>query len=188
MIQPNPSLDFRPWQEGDEESLVALANNRKIWRNLTNGFPHPYRTEHAVSWISHADRRPSDGRQWAVLVDGEIAGGVGFSRLADLATRTAAIGYWLGEPYWGRGLATEALTRATHRAFQDFDFVRLEAAVLEWNPASRRVLEKAGYTLEARQAKRVFKDGQCCDAFLYRLLRESWAPPSGEHAAVGKPT
>ncbi|MFP6641227.1 MAG: GNAT family protein [Myxococcota bacterium] len=177
MGQPNPSLTFRPWQKGDEEALAALANNRKIWRNLTEGFPHPYRIEDAVSWIRYARSRRSGETALAVLVDGQIAGGVGFRRQADLSSRTAVIGYWLGEPYWGRGIATRALMHATHQAFQNFDFVRLEAGVLEWNPASRRVLEKAGYSLEVRHAKRIFKDGQVCDEFLYVLLRDDWNPP-----------
>jgi RimJ/RimL family protein N-acetyltransferase len=178
MTKKTQSLDLRPWQEGDEGALVKIANNRKIWRNLTERFPHPYTMKDAVSWIEHANSEPSDAINLALLANGQIAGGAGFERRGDLSTRTAEMGYWLGEPYWGKGFATRALVHTTQKAFEDFDFVRLEAGVIEWNPASKRVLEKAGYTFEARHAKRLFKDGQHCDEFIYALLREDWNPSS----------
>jgi len=165
-------IALRPWQPGDEDALVRLADNRRIWRNLTNRFPHPYRHEDAIAWIDVANQKPADARHCAILLEGEVAGSVGFQRLEDLATRTAEIGYWIGEPFWGRGLATEALRRATAQAFDEFDFVRLQAGVLAWNPASCRVLEKVGYALEARLQKQVYKDGEVCDLLLYVLLRD----------------
>lgn len=164
-------MQLRPWQTEDEETLIRLANNRKVWRNLTNRFPHPYRHQDAVEWIAAANSDPDNGINLAILVEAEVVGGVGFRRGDDLGTRTAEIGYWLGEPHWGRGIATEALLQASRIAFSEFDFVRLEASVLDWNPASRRVLEKAGYSLEARRRQRIFKDGVICDDWLYSLLR-----------------
>ena len=65
-----------------------------------------------------------------------------------------------------------ALASATKLAFRDFDFVRLQAGVLEWNPASRRVLEKVGYSLEGLHRRHIYKDGEICDQFMYALLRE----------------
>jgi ribosomal-protein-alanine N-acetyltransferase len=165
-------IELRLWQPGDEDALVRLADNRRIWRNLTNRFPHPYRREDAIDWIDIANQKPDDARHFAVLLDGVLAGSVGFQRLGDLSTRTAEIGYWIGEPFQGRGIATEALRRATAQAFAEFDFVRLQAGVLAWNPASGRVLEKAGYALEARLQKQVYKDGEVCDLLLYVLLRD----------------
>ena len=81
--------------------------------------------------------------------------------------RSAEIGYWLGEPFWGRGIATAALRALTDYAFANHDIVRLDAGVFEWNPASMRVLEKVGYVLEGRLRKSVTKDGQTIDGFLY---------------------
>jgi RimJ/RimL family protein N-acetyltransferase len=77
----------------------------------------------------------------------------------------------LGEPYWGRGIATEAVRAVTDYAFRTFDLCRLHAGVFEWNPASMRVLEKAGYTLEARHRRSVTKDGQTIDRLVYALVR-----------------
>lgn len=164
-------LTLRPWRAGDEAALVRHGDNRRIWRNLTNQFPSPYTREGAVAWIHHANALPGDAIHHAIEVDGEAVGGVGFARLADLQSRTAEIGYWVGEAYWRRGLATEALRRHTALAFAEMDFVRLQAGVLDWNPASCRVLEKAGYRLESRQLRNVFKDGEVCDTFLYTMLR-----------------
>ena len=136
-------LTLRPWRTGDEAALVRHGDNRRIWRNLTNQFPSPYTREDAVAWIHHANALPDDAIHHAIEVDGEPVGGVGFARLADLQSRTAEIGYWVGEAHWGRGVATEALRRHTALAFAEMDFVRLQAGVLAWNPASCRVLEKA---------------------------------------------
>lgn len=164
-------IELRPWQPGDVAPLAAIANNRKIWRNMTNRFPFPYTREAAEQWIRVANERPRDQRHFAVLVDDQVAGGAGFTRLDDLATRSAEIGYWLGEPWWGQGIAGRALAHATEVAFRDYDFVRLQANVLAWNPRSCRVLEKAGYTCEARLARAAFKDNEICDLLLYAMLR-----------------
>jgi RimJ/RimL family protein N-acetyltransferase len=166
------SVEIRLWQPGDERVLPELANNRRIWRNLTNRFPHPYGHADAVEWIRSANRQPDDTRHFAVVSADRVVGAVGFERLKDLNTRTAEIGYWVGEPYWGSGIATRALELATECAFRDFDFVRLQAGVLGWNGASCRVLEKAGYSLEARLHDQGFKDGEVCDIVLYALLRK----------------
>jgi RimJ/RimL family protein N-acetyltransferase len=140
---------------------------------MTNRFPHPYTRKDAEHWIGTANTHPSDARHLAILLGDEIVGGAGFERLGGLNTRTAEVGYWVGKPYWGRGIATQAVRLVTGIAFGELDFVRLQARVLEWNPASCRVLEKAGYELEARLRRHGFKDGQICDIWLYALLRPS---------------
>ena len=109
--------------------------------------------------------------QFAIVLAGELVGGIGIEPGVDVFRRSAEIGYWLGEPFWGRGLATEALRGATDYAFTTFDICRLEAGVFEWNPASARVLEKAGYTLEGRARLAVVKDGRTGDRLQYALVR-----------------
>lgn len=172
MVQSGEKVNIRFWQPGDEDLLVHLADNRKLWRNLTDRFPHPYRRKDAMDWIRIANSQPRDAQHFAVVAGTAVVGGVGFERLQDLQTRTAEIGYWIGEPFWGRGIATAALVAATVLAFRGFDFVRLQAGVLDWNPASCRVLEKAGYSCEGRLRQQVYKDGEVCDLFMYSLLRE----------------
>ena len=89
----------------------------------------------------------------------------------DAHRRAAEIGFWLGEPFWGRGIATSALREFTEYAFAQFDLLRLQGCVFEWNPASARVLEKAGYVCEGRLLQGVVKEGQVVDAFLYAINR-----------------
>jgi RimJ/RimL family protein N-acetyltransferase len=160
---------LRPWRVGDEASLVRHANNRRVWRNLSR-LPHPYTREDADAWIATASVR-SPAVDFAIVVDGEAVGGIGVELGRDVFIRSAEIGYWLGEAYWGRGIATEALRAMTEYAFATFDLCRLQAGVFEWNPASMRVLEKAGYTLEARHRKNVTKDGETIDRLVYALVR-----------------
>ena len=162
---------LRPWREGDEDALVRHANSSAVWRNLTDRFPNPYTLENARWWLDFNRGLGRPAPHLAVVYQGEAIGGVGAERKADLARLTAEVGYWLGERFWGRGLATEALRLATRYAFERFDFERLEAHVLAWNPASCRVLEKAGYTLEGRQRKGSLKDGELVDTWLYARLR-----------------
>ncbi len=157
----------REWRPADADSLVLHANNIKIWRNLHDAFPLPYTRADAEIWIQQASPN-----HFAIAVDGAAVGGIGLHPGTDVHRRIAAIGYWLGEAFWGRGIATEAVRAFTEYTFATFDFVRLEAHVFEWNLASARVLEKAGYTLEARLRKRVTKESRTVDSFLYALIRE----------------
>ena len=169
-------LDVGPWQvrsfrDGDAEALARYANNRSVWRNLNDYFPHPYTIDDAQQWIALTQQEEPE-RNFAVASATEVIGGIGLKLRDDVSRRSAEIGYWLGEPYWGRGIATAVLQAMTDYAFAEFDIVRLEALVFEWNPASCRVLEKAGYVQEARLRKAVYKDGQLIDRFVYAMVRE----------------
>ncbi|HEX3553087.1 MAG TPA: GNAT family N-acetyltransferase [Thermoanaerobaculia bacterium] len=164
-------LVLRPWREGDEESLVRHANNRKVWINLRDHFPHPYTLSDARSWIGRCVAAPRPPTSLAVEYAGEAIGGVGLLPMADVARFTAEVGYWFGEAWWGRGFATEALRRLTGYAFESFQYERLEAWVFATNPASARVLEKAGYEREAILRRAAFKDGRFLDCHLYVRLR-----------------
>jgi RimJ/RimL family protein N-acetyltransferase len=163
---------LRPWRAGDVRSLVRYADNPNVARNLKDRFPSPYRAADARAWIKRVSRE-TPPTSFAIVVDGEAVGGVGLELGRDVFRRSAEIGYWLGEPFWGRGIATEALGAMTDYAFEQFDICRLEAGVFEWNPASRRVLEKAGYTLEGRARLSVTKGERTGDRLLYAVVRPS---------------
>jgi ribosomal-protein-alanine N-acetyltransferase len=156
----------RDWRESDRAALVRFANNRKVWRNLKDRFPHPYTHRDAESWLALA-RSDAGKTGWAIEVDGLAVGGVGLVPLQDVHARSAHIGYWLGEPYWGRGIMTAVVRAVTDHAFGNGRFLRLEAPVFAWNPASMRVLEKCGYAREGVLRKSVFKDGEVIDSVLY---------------------
>jgi [ribosomal protein S5]-alanine N-acetyltransferase len=161
---------LRPWRAGDEPSLVRYADNRNVSRNLKDRFPSPYTTADAEDWVTLASAQ-TPPTSLAIVVDGAAVGGIGIELGTDIFRRSAEIGYWLGEPFWGRGIATEALRAMTEYAFERFDICRLEAGVFEWNPASARVLEKNGYVLEGRARLGVLKNGRLGDRLLYALVR-----------------
>jgi RimJ/RimL family protein N-acetyltransferase len=150
---------------------VRHANSRKVSINLRDRFPYPYTVNDARMWlemvVGHAPET-----NFAIDVGGEAAGGIGFTLQPDVARRSAEIGYWLGEEYWGRGITTEALIAVTDHAFANYDLCRLYAHVFEWNGASARVLEKAGYTFEGRLRKSVTKEGQTIDQLMYAMVKE----------------
>ena len=166
---PLARAEVRSWQEGDAESVALYANNRKIWRNLRDAFPHPYAIDDARAFIRSALER-SPETLYAIAIDGRAAGGIGFTLHGDVERVSAEIGYWLGEPFWGQGITTEALKAVTRHALEAHGLTRVFAVPFEWNPASFRVLEKAGYVLEARLRRSAVKDGQVIDQLLYAYV------------------
>ncbi len=165
-----PGWEVRSWLPADAEALARAADNPAVARNLRDSFPHPYRVEHAREWIVAA-RVAQPATQFAIAIDGVVAGGIGLLPGRDIYRRSAELGYWRAEPYWGRGVATAAVRAVTAWAFPTLGLARIFAGVLEWNPASCRVLEKAGFTLEARMRRHVTKEGRTMDEFLYALVR-----------------
>ena len=160
------SCVVREWLWKDRDSLVRHANNRNVWINLRDRFPHPYTKDDARRWLDCViGLQPVTN--FAISVKDEAVGGIGFSIQTDVGFRSAEIGYWLGEEFWGRGIATDALVAVTEYAFANYDLSRVYAHVFEWNGASARVLEKAGYNLEGRMIKSVTKDGKTIDQLMY---------------------
>ena len=173
MILHLPKLTLRPFLPSDVESLARHANNRRIWQNLRDGFPHPYTKGDAERWVAHAASMTEPQGVFAIVIDELVAGGIGVHRLDKNPgyRDTAELGYWLAGPYWGRGLMTEAVRAVTRYAFDELGLFRIEAGVFGWNVSSVRVLEKTGYSFEGRLRKQVFKDGQRVDVLLYSRLR-----------------
>ena len=157
---------LRGWEDGDRDSLLAHANNRAVWRNLKDRFPHPYTERDADAWLALARAQP-DRLNWAIEVDGAAVGCIGLEPLADVGAQTTHIGYWLGEAFWGRGIMTAAVRAISEHAFSPLGYVRIETPVFAWNPASMRVLEKCGYVREGVLRRSVFKDGELIDSVLY---------------------
>jgi RimJ/RimL family protein N-acetyltransferase len=134
---------IRSYRAGDAPALVAYADNRSVSRNLRDRFPYPYTPQAADGWLRHvATQEPETS--FAIATAKELIGGIGLELGEDVHHRTAEIGFWLGEPFWGRGIVTDAVTAFTPWAFERFDLLRIWAGVFESNPASARVLEKAG--------------------------------------------
>lgn len=165
---------LRPWRAGDEASLQRNADNYNVWRNLRDLFPHPYTMDDAKWWVENACSLERVG--FAIEVDGAAVGGIGCTAKQDVYRFTGELGYWLGEPFWGRGIVAEAVAAFVPFIFEVTDLVRLEAGVFDRNARSARVLEKNGFTFESRQPRAAFKDGVFLDVLLYARLRAT--PPS----------
>ena len=161
---------LRPWHVSDRDRLAAIANDQRIWRNMTDVFPHPYTLDDAEHWIARCSQEPYPPYDFAIVVD-SVVGGIGTHLLTGEQKHVANIGYWLTPDVWGRGIATDALRRLTGYVFDTFPVSRLYATVFGWNPASARVLEKCGYRLEGRRRGAIVKEGQVTDLLEYGLLR-----------------
>jgi RimJ/RimL family protein N-acetyltransferase len=166
------TCELRSWEAGDVASLVTHANNRKIWINLRDRFPHPYTKSDAQAFV-RASRKMRPETNFAIAVGGVAVGGAGFHLQADVDRVSAEIGYWLGEAFWGRGITTEALSALTRYAVDTHGLTRLFALPFAYNAASCRVLEKAGYVLEARLRRSAIKDGQIVDQVQYAFIVDS---------------
>jgi RimJ/RimL family protein N-acetyltransferase len=152
----------------DEAPLARHANSHAVWRNLRDRFPHPYTLADAEDWVRFATSwQPQTS--YAIEVDGEAVGSIGFELREDVERCSAELGYWLGESIWGRGIATAAVKEATAYAFPTYALTRVYALPFGQNLASRRVLEKAGHRLEGMLRRAANKEGEVHDLALYAL-------------------
>lgn len=172
------SFTLRPWRKSDAASVALAANNPKIAANLRNAFPSPYTLADAEWYVNDCIAQGEDRQLTrAILIDGEAAGSIGVFRKNDVFEKSAELGYWLAEDYWGRGIMTEAVRRICREAFDRFDILRIYAEPFAYNRGSRRVLEKAGFTYEGTMRSGVFKNGRVHSYCMYALLREELNGP-----------
>ncbi len=165
------SLDFtlRPWRDEDLASLVKYADNPRIARFLTNAFPHPYTEQDGREFLAMAIGSPG---LRAIDVGGEAVGSIGVFPQTDIHERNAEMGYWLAEPFRGRGIMTRAVQGMVEYGFATFpDVTRIFARPFSTNPASHRVLEKAGFTLEARLMDALYKNGAYMDELIFAIRK-----------------
>ncbi len=165
-----PLCLIRSWAPEDSDPLQRYANNRNIWIKLRDEFPHPYTLEDARAFISRvAQEKPET--LYAIAKSSEAVGGIGLRLGSDIHRKTAELGYWLAEPFWGKGIMSQAVQAFTRYAFEMFDLQRIYAEPFESNRSSARVLEKAGFLCEGRMRASIYKDGKVLDSFLYALTR-----------------
>jgi len=162
---------LRPWTMRDLKSLVKHANNHHISRFMTDQFPHPYSTATGKAYLNFAmSAKPV--RIFCIEVNGEAAGGIGIHPQNDIQAKNAELGYWLAEPFWGQGIVTEAIKITVDFGFKNFDINRIFARPFGSNLASQRVLEKAGFFLEAKLIQTLFKEGVFEDELIYCIRRD----------------
>ena len=171
-----PTCSLRPYRASDAEALRAVADDPLVTRWMTASFPYPYTRADAETWVAHAVAGdPTE--HYVIEVGGTFAGAIAAQASSGEYAGTALFGYWLGRDYWGRGIATDAARTMARYALRNRGLRRLEASVFAPNAASARVLEKSGFTLEARMRQRVVqRDGAVVDVLLYARLASDPEP------------
>jgi len=162
---------LREWKISDLKSVVEHANNYNIAKWLTNMFPHPYTENDGIAYIESISQ-DNPTKVFAIEINGEAVGSIGIFPQSDIHKKNAEIGYWLSEKYWGNGIMPGAIKEITDYGFRTFDIVRVFARPFSTNKGSQRVLEKAGFELEARLKKTLYKNGEYMDELIYSKLKE----------------
>jgi RimJ/RimL family protein N-acetyltransferase len=159
-------ITLRDFADSDAVRLQALADNRNVSRYLVYTFPLPYTTADAEWWIATGSKE-KDAINRVIEFEGEFVGTVGITPQTGWRDHIAEIGYWVGEPHWGAGVATAAVQKMTEYAFSELHYRKIFAPVLAPNKASMRVLEKCGYALEGIFGDEVHKDACFYDIHRY---------------------
>ena len=163
---------LRPWQEKDATSLSKYGNNRTIFDNMTDGFPSPYTIEKAKKFIAYANES-NPPSILAIELNGEAIGGIGLHQQADIQRKNAELGYWIGEPFWGKGIISQSIQLMVAYGFEQFDINRIYARPFGTNIGSQKALEKAGFMLEAHLKDTIYKNEQYIDELIYAIRRNT---------------
>lgn len=165
---------IREWKIEDAASLAELLNNKNILNNLRDGLPYPYTKSDAQEYITamlEADKTKTFA--FAITDGQQLAGSIGVFRCDNIHFRTAEMGYYIGEAYWGKGIGTSAVKQACDYVFKNSDILRIFAEPFAYNTASCRVLEKAGFSFEGLLRKNAVKNGQVLDMKMYARIRDA---------------
>ena len=164
---------IRCWRIEDAEDIAETLNNKNILDNLRDGIPFPYTVHDAREFIQAMNAADSESTfSFAITVDDKVAGSIGVFRCENIHFRTAEMGYYIGEPYWGNGLGTSALKQVCSYIFENTDIIRIFAEPFSYNIASCRVLEKAGFQFEGLLRSNAVKNGKVIDMKMYSLIKE----------------
>lgn len=164
------AFELRPFVPEDLTAWVRHANDPTVAANLTDAFPHPYTEEHGKAFLVEAAKEVPLRR--CIAVEGECCGAIGLHPKADLWRRNMELGYWLAKEHRGKGIMPKAVQLMVELGFRTFpEIVRIYATPFGSNTASQRVLEKAGFTLEAKLTGTLFKAGRFEDEWIYTVRR-----------------
>ena len=161
---------LRSWNLDDLESLVKYANNYNIAKNLTNQFPHPYTKKNGEAFIAMATKN-NPPNIFAIEINGHATGGIGLHPQHDIHCKNAELGYWLAEPYWGKGIITHAIKQIVAYGFKTFEIDRIFARPFGNNIGSQKALKKSGFVLEGKFDKALYKNGEYLDELIYAIRK-----------------
>ena len=164
-------IAIRPWKKADKIPLLQLVNNKKIWDNVRDRLPFPYTEKDADEWLK-LNVGITPVLNYVIEVDGKFAGSIGMVPCEDVHRCNMEIGYWMGEPYWNKGIITEAISQIVEIIWNDYpEVIRIFANVYEFNNASMKALLKNDFALEAIHKKAVIKNNLLMDEYLWVKLR-----------------
>jgi [ribosomal protein S5]-alanine N-acetyltransferase len=167
------NIKLRPLRLTDAARLVELANNEKISRNLRDGFPNPYTLTDAENFLAmFTNQDPTTF--FVIEYNGEHVGNISLVPGQDIYRMSAEIGYFIGEPYWNKGIVTTAVNLITEYGFKHLGIIRIHTGVFDYNTASMRVLEKCGYMKDCVFKKSVFKQGKIWDEVRYSKINPEY--------------
>ncbi len=156
----------------DASIIAKYANNMNIWKNVTDSFPCPYFIENAIDYINIVTKKKPI-QDFKITKNNEFVGLISAGLKSNIYSKTAEIGYWLAEPFWGQGIMTQAVKMIVSQTFESFDFIeKITAKVYHTNIGSMRVLEKSGFHKEAILVKEAFKENEFKDIHYYALFRK----------------
>jgi [ribosomal protein S5]-alanine N-acetyltransferase len=167
------NFQLRKWKIDDVEDVAHNANNDRIACNLRGSFPFPYTLQDAKDYVCSCVSN-DETRQIcrAIAVEDKVVGSIGIFLGTDVYRKSAELGYWLAEEYWNKGIMSTAIKQLCREAFEEYDIVRIFAEPFSYNIGSRRVLEKAGFSLEGIMKNGVYKSGKFFDYCMYALLKQ----------------
>ncbi|TGC09728.1 GNAT family N-acetyltransferase [Methanolobus halotolerans] len=174
MIIETDDFKLRPWKDEDAERLATIANNKKISDYLRDGFPYPYSIDDAKGFIYLTRQAEVNVVAFAIEINGTLAGSIGTYFKEDVHRKNMEIGYFLAEEYQGKGIMPGIIRCMTQYIFDNFDITRVYAEPFARNVASRRVLEKAGFRLEAVLKSSIIKHDVVQDSCIYAILKEDF--------------
>lgn len=161
-------MELKRWSLAYMDDLVYHGNNKKIADHLRDVFPHPYTKENARQFIELCIHSPEyRAIHRAIINDHKSVGAISLIIGEDVHSKSAEIGYWLGEEYWRQGIATKAVKEMCHMAFSELGLHRVYAHVFSYNTGSCMVLKKSGFEMEGVLRKSIWKNGQIYDSFMY---------------------
>lgn len=164
-------VKLRELHLSDISQLAKLANNKNIWINLRDSFPYPYDESDAKFFINLVTKEKPK-QHFGIEYEGDLCGVAGLVLQKDVYRKSAEIGYWIGESFWGKGIATKAIKLITNYGFGDLKLDRIHAGVFEFNISSMKALEKNGYKKEGVFKKAIFKNDKVLDEHRYFKLNE----------------
>jgi len=169
IIASNGDVVIRELTDSDLSKLAEYANNPKVAINLRDAFPHPYSFEDAVKFKEMVDSM-NPKVIFAIEYKGEYAGNISLMPCSDVYRKSAEIGYFIGEPFWNKGIMTQAVNLITKWGFKNLGIVRIHTGVFEFNKASQRVLEKCGFLPEGTFKKAISKNNQLYDEIRFAKI------------------